>query len=272
MEIARFYEHRDLYEGCRSCRSCLDKGYLLEPFEDRRLPVPWQGSVGSGVKVIFLFTRPSFSKFSPRLSDHLNSPALRAVLDRQYESHAIGFKRRRSAEGSIRTVARNIAAVLLETPEGSINDFDDYLFTSLVRCNGERKRGLKSLEVVIGDCLDLHGAALLERLPNLQWIVLVGNGTHRMLSLPRAWERFLEALQLRKATRNLELPPLVCGVSEVVALNERLRLIAVPHFSRSTFRLEHYRRVFASWMTRPSSDEAPGRGPLPGAPRAATTN
>ncbi len=272
MEIGRFYEHRDLYDRCQSCRSCLDKGYLVTPFEKHRLPVPWQGSVGPGVKVLFLFARPSFTKFSPRLSDNPDASALRTTLDRQYESHAIGFKRRRSVDGSIRTYARRIASILLENPEGSIRDFDDYLFTSLVRCNGDRKQGLKKLELIVNDCLNLHGADLFERLPNLQWIVLVGASTHRLLSLPGAWTKFRTALHLRNGRQHPELPPPVYGVSEVVSLNEHLRLITVPHFSRATFRIEHYRRIFTCWMTRPPLEKSGGRGPLDGAPRAAIPN
>ncbi len=278
-ETGEFYQHRDLYDKCQACRSCLDKRYLLTPFEDRRLPMPWQGGAGPRVKVLFVFAKPSFTKFSPRISDYPTAPALRAMLDRQYEQHAIAFKRRRSNDGSIRSHARRIAALLLESPEDSISDFDDYLFTSLVRCNGDRKEGLQSLELLANECHTLHGSSLLGRLPNLQWIVVVGNMTHRLLSIPSMWQNFwrsLEATNARKysgtAAPQESLPPLVCGVSDVISLNERIRLLAVPHFSRSTFGDEHYYRIFTSWMTRPPLHGG-GAGPVLGsAPRAADAN
>ena len=106
VETGEFYQHRDLYDKCQSCRSCLDKGYLQTSFEERRLPLPWQGSISPQVKVLFLFAKPSFTKFSPRLSDYSNAPALRAMLDLQYETQANAFKRRRSVDGAIRAHAR----------------------------------------------------------------------------------------------------------------------------------------------------------------------
>ncbi|RPH36261.1 hypothetical protein EHM92_04815 [bacterium] len=269
VDTGQFYQHRDLYDKCQSCRSCLDKGYLLMPFEERRLPLPWQGTAGPQVKVLFLFAKPSFTKFSPRLSDYSSPPALRAMLDRHYETHAIAFKRRRSVDGSFRAHARRIASLLLETPEGTISDFDDYLFTSLIRCNGQKMPDLKSQGLIASECLGLYGAALLNRLPNLQWIVLVGNISHRLLSLSGVWVKFQNAFRVCNAPNDLRLPPLVGGVSEVVSLNDRLRLIAVPHFSRGIFRAEHYRRIFASWMTRPPLPGGGTRPVLSGAPRAA---
>ena len=272
MDTGEFYQHRDIFDKCQSCRNCLDKGYLLTPFENRRLPLPWQGSVGPRVKLLFLFARPSFTKLSPRLSDYPNAPALRAMLDGQYESHAIAFKRRRSVDGSIRAHARKITSILLETPENTISDFDDYLFTSLLRCDSDRKQDLASLELLASECLGLHGRELLGRLPNLQWIVLVGSTSHRLLSRPGAWMKFRKAVHTHHTMQNQQLPPLVAGVSNVIALNDRLHMIAVPHFNRSVFRPEHYRLIFASWMTRPLSKKADASGPLRGAPRAANPN
>jgi hypothetical protein len=148
---------------------------------------------------------------------------------------------------------------------------DDYLFTSRVRCNSERTQNLESLELLATECLSLHGGALLDRLPNLQWIVLVGSVAHNLLSRPGVWRKFREILHLPVTRQDIQLPLLDCGVSDVVALNERLRLIVVPPFSRGAFRAEHFRRIFASWMTRPPLR---GNGARPsslnGAPRAAT--
>ncbi len=141
-----------------------------------------------------------------------------------------------------------------------------------MRCSGDRKLGVKSLELLVSNCLGLHGGTLLERLPNLQWIVLVGSSSHRLLSLPGAWVKFREAAQVQDYVQNLELPPLVSGVSDMISLNDRLRLIAVPHFSRRTFRVEHYRRIFASWMTRPPLKGTGMPPPLNWAPRAAVPN
>ncbi len=276
VDIGEFYQHRDLYDKCLACRSCLDKRYLLTPFEDRRLPLPWEGGVGPRVKVLFVFAKPSFTKFSPRISEDPTAPALQAMLDQQYEQHAIAFKRRRSNDGSIRTHARRIAALLLESPEDSISDFDDYLFTSLMRCKGNRKEGLKSLELLAKECHTLHGASLLGRLPNLQWIVIVGNMTHRLLSAPGMWQNFRRSLEVMNGRKSFgvvapseSLPPLVCGVSGVISLNERVRLLAVPHFSRSTFGDDHYHRIFTSWMTRPPLHRGGGGPVLGSVPRAA---
>lgn len=269
MDEVQFYQHRDLYDRCQGCRSCLDKGFLLTPFEKRRLPLPWQGTLGPRIRVLFLWAKPSFTKSSPRLSDYSDAHDLRAMLDSQYEAHAIAFKQRRTVNGSIRAHARQIASLLLGTPEPTISDFDDYLFTSLVRCNTEHEQPFDSLGLLADECLDQHGRALFDRLPNLQWIVLVGSGAHRLLSLPRTWAKFRAAVQTHGSVRNTELPPLHEGVSEVICLNERLRLIAVPQFSRGAFRPEHYRRIFASWMTRPPLPGGGARGSMRGAPRAA---
>jgi hypothetical protein len=269
VDEVQFYQHRDLYDRCQACRSCLDKGFLLTPFEKRRLPLPWQGTLGPRVRVLFLWAKPSFTKSSPRLSDYSDAHDMRAMLDSQYEAHAIAFKQRRTVTGSIRAHARQIASLLLGTPEPTISDFDDYLFTSLVRCNTEHEQPFDSLGLLADECLDQHGRALFDRLPNLQSIVLVGSGAHRLLSLPRTWAKFRAAVQTHGSVRNTELPPLHEGVSEVICLNERLRLIAVPQFSRGAFRPEHYRRIFASWMTRPPLPGGGARGSMRGAPRAA---
>lgn len=256
VNTSRFYQHRDLYGKCQACRVCVDKGYLLTPFEQRRLPLPWQGSAGPRVKVLFLFAKPSFTKFSPRFSEYTNLSAARAMLDDQYENHAIAFKRRQTMDNSSRNHARRIASILLESPEASVSDFDDYLFTSLARCAGSTVTDLKFQEQVASECLELHAASLLDRLPNLQWIVLVGGASHRMLSLPAVWVKFRKAFGVQDLTDNFRLPPLAGGVSDVISLNDRLRLVAVPRFNRGTFYPEHYRRVLASSMARPPLEGA----------------
>jgi hypothetical protein len=269
VEEPRFYQHRDLYDKCQACRNCIDKNFLLTPFEKGRLPLPWQGTLGPRVKVLFLWAKPSYTKFSPRLSDYSDAHDLRTMLDSQYETHAIAFKRRRSLDGSIRAHARRVASLLLETPEPTISDFDDYLFTSLVRCSTEREQPFESLDLLADECLDSHGAALFGRLPNLQWIVLVGSSAHRLLSLSEIWAKFRRVVQVNANARPVELPSLREGVSDVVCLNEHLRLIAVPKFCEGAFRPEHYRRIFASWMTHPPLAGSGARGSMRGAPRAA---
>ena len=191
------------------------------------------------------------------------------MLDQQYEAHAIAFKRRRTVAGAMRAHARKISSILMETPETAVSDFDDYLFTSLVRCNGDGKQDLLSLELVARECVGRHEAEMLQRLPNLQWIVLVGKTSHQLLSRPDVWQLFLESINVRDTKQALILPLLDHGVSDVLALNQRISLIAVPHFSSSVFTAAHYRRVFSSWLTsRPLKSTGASRS-LSEAPRAA---